>query len=380
MHQQSVSSKGNTVTFLLSGNGTVPVGGNKVVYEYANGLAQRGWQVKVAHPGLLSLEEIEEVRASFRRRGYEWLRHQRRRISGSFRPDSWFDIDPRVELICIKTPEVRYMPPSDIWVATYWYTAQWVARYTGPRAYLIQHLETIFGPEADVLATWKLPLRKVVISRWLEQVARSLGETADYIPNGLDFAAFGLDVPPEERDPHTVAILYHTSDWKGSADGLRALHMAKARVPELKALMFGVFSPPPDLPNWIEYYQNPPQRKLREIYNRAAVFLSPSWTEGWGLPPSEAQQCGAALIVTDIGGHREFAHQEKTALLSPPKNAGALAANVVRMLEDRELRLRLARQGHINIQQFTWDRAVTKFEFCSGRYTRRDAGSTDLVT
>ena len=188
-----------------------------------------------------------------------------------------------------------------------------------------------------------------------------LGETADYIPNGLNFQAFGLDVPPEERDPYAVAMMYHTSDWKGSTDGLSALHKAKARIPGLKARIFGVFSPPPDLPSWVEYYQNPPQQKLREIYNQAAIFLSPSWAEGWPLPPAEAQQCGAALVATDIGGHHEYAHHQETALLSPPKDADALAANAVRLLEDKELRLQLAHQGHTNIQQFTWNRAVTRF-------------------
>jgi hypothetical protein len=49
-------------------------------------------------------------------------------------------------------------------------------------------------------------------------------------------------------------------------------------------------------------------------------------------------------------------------LLSPPKDPDALAANVLRLLEDRELRLRLAHQGHEHVQQFTWDRAVTSFE------------------
>lgn len=351
-----------TVTFLLPGRGNVPIGGNKVVYEYANALAYRGWKVRVVHPCILSMEEIEGLRSSPLRRGRRWLGYYRRRITGDYRPDNWFNVSPGVELVCAKTPQVCYMPPSDIWVATFWYTAKWVATYPGAHIYLIQHLETWGGPESDVMATWKLPLRKVVISRWLENVARGLGESADYIPNGLNFQAFGLDVPPEERDPHLVAMLYHTSDWKGSIDGLNALHKAKERVRELKAIIFSVFPPPPDLPSWVEYHQNPSQRGLREIYNRAAVFISPSWTEGWPLPPAEALQCGAALAVTDIGGHREYAHQGDTALLSPPKEPDALAANVAHLLENQELRVRLARQGHSYIQQYTWDRAVTRFE------------------
>jgi glycosyltransferase involved in cell wall biosynthesis len=362
MPEQSVKPKMKSVTFLLPGSGAVPAGGFKVAYEYANGLAKRGWQVRVVHPDILSLEEIEGVRRSVALSGRRWLGYHRHRMTGDYRPDKWFDISPKVELLYTKTPQACYMPRSDVWVATFWYTAKWVATYTGARAYLIQHLETFAGPEADVMATWKLPLRKVVISRWLEEVARSIGEPAEYIPNGLDFRTFGLDVTPEKRDPYTVAMLYHKSDWKGSSDGLRALHKAKESVPRLKALIFGVFSRPPNLPSWAEYDQNPPRRRLREIYNQAAVFLSPSWAEGWPLPPAEALQCGSALAATDIGGHREYARHGETALLSPPKEPDALAANVVSMLENQELRIRLARQGHNYIQRFTWDQAVVSLE------------------
>jgi glycosyltransferase involved in cell wall biosynthesis len=212
------------------------------------------------------------------------------------------------------------------------------------------------------MSTWKLPLRKIVISRWLESIARGLGEPADYIPNGLNFKVFGIDVAPEDRDPYTVAMLYHSSDWKGSADGLSALLKVKATVPALKVHLFGVPSRPSNMPSWVSYDRNPLQSKLREIYNQAAIFVSPSWEEGWGLPPAEALQCGAALAVTDVGGHREFAVSGETALLSPPRDPDALAANVLRLLEDQDLRLRLARQGNLYIQQFTWDRAVNKFE------------------
>jgi len=332
------------------------------MYEYANGLADRGWHVRIVHPRLLSHEEIEATRASFSINVRRTLGLLRAKITGNYKPSRWFQVRPNIELLCTRTLEANRLPASDAWVATYWYTAKWAATYPGTRLYLIQHLETWCGPEAEVMATWKMPLRKVVISRWLERIAQGLGESSDYVPNGLNFQSFGIDVVPEKRDPHALAMLYHHSDWKGSADGLAALRKAKQVVPELKAILFGVPSPPSGLPDWIEYHHNPPQSTLREIYNRAAIFVSPSWAEGWPLPPAEALQCGAALVATDIGGHREYALPEETALLSPPKNPDALAANILRLLGNPELRIRLARDGNRHIQQFTWERAVSSFE------------------
>lgn len=365
MPAQRISPSETTITFLLPFGGISPIGGFKVVYEYANRLAERGWCVRVAHPRFLSQEEGKVVKISFISHARQWLGYQCRRITGDYRdyrPDSWFEIDPKVKMLYPKTPNPRHMPLSDIWVATAWYTAKWAATYSGARIYLIQHLETWGASETDVMATWRLPLRKVVIARWLENVARDLGEHAQYIPNGLDFRTFGMDMPPEQRDPYAVAMLYHEADWKGSSDGLRALHEVKEKVPGLKTIIFGTSPAPSGLPAWVEYHHNPSQRTLREIYNRAAIFVSPSWTEGFGLTPAEALQCGAALAVTDNGGHREYSHQGETALLSLPKDPAALAANVIHLLEDQKLRLRLAHQGHRHIQKFTWDRAVASFE------------------
>ena len=60
MPEHRAEPRARTVTFLLPGGGSAPVGGFKVAYEYANGLAQRGWKVRVVRPCILTLEEIEE--------------------------------------------------------------------------------------------------------------------------------------------------------------------------------------------------------------------------------------------------------------------------------------------------------------------------------
>ena len=39
-----------------------------------------------------------------------------------------------------------------------------------------------------------------------------------------------------------------------------------------------------------------------------------------------------------------------------------MAANILRLVENRELRLRLAHKGHEEVQQHTWDRAAARFE------------------
>lgn len=347
------------IVFVLPCSGKDPIGGLKVVYEYANHLSRRGHEVKVMHAA------FQRVDTPFSERPKRALFYLKLWVNGKHTPESWFKIDPSVDMLWAWNLDSRNIPDADAVVATSWDTAEWVNQYPstkGRKFYLVQGLETWSGQEERVNATWKMPLNKIVIARWLEQIASSMDEKCVYIPNGLDFAKFGLDVDPRERASDRVLMMYHLFDWKGSDDGLNALKKAKQTVPGLRVSMFGVPSAPKGLPDWIEYHCKPSQAKLRELYNRAAIFVAPSWSEGWGLPASEAMMCGAAVAATDIGGHREFAFHEQTALLSPAKDPDALAANIVRLMRDDQLRIKIARQGNEYIQRFTWKKAVEQFE------------------
>jgi len=352
------------ISFVLPFSGHQPVGGFKVAYEYANGLVRRGHEVTVFHAPSRKLGESSPKCLARQSLVYAV---KALGMAGGYRPDSWFRIDPRVRLAWRPSLHSYWLPPADAVVATSWETAEWVALYPSDRGrkhYLIQHQESTFpGADPDrAMATWKMPFKKIVIARWLADIATDLAEPAVYIPNGLDFTAFDLDIPVERRDPQRLIMLYHHLDWKGSRDGLEAICQVKCAVPELKVSLFGLPARPIDLPNWIEFLQNPSQGELRRIYNEAAIFVGPSWAEGWPLPPAEAAQCGAALCLTDIGGHREYGIDGETALLSPPREPESLAKNIQLLVLNNEKRVSLALQGHEFIRQFTWERAVTIME------------------
>jgi glycosyltransferase involved in cell wall biosynthesis len=127
--------------------------------------------------------------------------------------------------------------------------------------------------------------------------------------------------------------------------------------------MFGTTCRGADIPNWIQYHQNPPQDILvRDIYNEGTVYLAASLTEGWPLPPAEAMACGCAFVGTDSGGCRDYAKHGITALLSPPGDRDALLTNLCRIIDDRSLAAEIQESGTAFIQKFTWDRSGSMLE------------------
>ncbi|MCE5359405.1 MAG: glycosyltransferase family 4 protein [Acidithiobacillus sp.] len=75
------------------------------------------------------------------------------------------------------------------------------------------------------------------------------------------------------------------------------------------------------------------------------------------MPLAEAMACGCAFVGTDIGGCRDYAIHQETALLSPPKDPAALYRNLVRVAEDDKLRHWLQIRRNARIQRFTWERS-----------------------
>jgi glycosyltransferase involved in cell wall biosynthesis len=252
---------------------------------------------------------------------------------------------------------------ADVVVATAWMTAEFLGH--DPRGlYFIQGYEVWDGPKDRVDATWRLPLRKLVIAQWLKDKAEELGAgPVTVVPNAIDSDIFNLDAPPEERSPDEIAMLWHYAPYKGSKDGLEALRMVRESRPNLHVTLFSGMAEPSGMPDWVTFVHNANQSQLRLIYNRAALFVSPSHTEGWGLPAAEAMACGAAVVSTDNEGVRDYAINGVTALVTPIRNPEALAGAILELLNDDGRRCAIARAGHeMMTTDFNWVSSTDLFE------------------
>jgi L-malate glycosyltransferase len=341
-----------------------PLGAACVAYEYGNRLVARGHEVTVVHASHLARGSPMPPPRGVARRLLV-AAHELRNLL--FKPRvRWHFVDPRIRLLYVKEPFARNVPDADAVIASVWGTAEYVRDYPrekGEKFNLIQHYAVVFGNDKEqVHAIWKAPMHTILISKWLYAIAEEIGcKDIRLIPIGLDTSKFHLIRPLTDR-PLSVAMLYHAAKWKGSADGIRALEITRQKYPQLRAVFFSQ-ARPGVLPEWAEFHRDPPQDYLvKEIYNGCRIYLCPSWSEGFPAPPMEAMAGGCALVTTDNGGVVEYAEHEKTALVSPPRNPEALAANLVRILDDDALRMRLAEAGRKRMDDFPWEKSAAELE------------------
>lgn len=89
------------------------------------------------------------------------------------------------------------------------------------------------------------------------------------------------------------------------------------------------------------------------LYGAASAMVSPSLSEGFGLPAVEAAACGAAVVLSDIPAHRESLGD--AALYFPPRDAGALAGILRRLLADAALVRAQQERAHARVDGLSWD-------------------------
>jgi glycosyltransferase involved in cell wall biosynthesis len=102
-----------------------------------------------------------------------------------------------------------------------------------------------------------------------------------------------------------------------------------------------------------------PPAELGQYYDRAAIVVCPSRREGYGVVAREAMAHGRPVVAVAVGGLLDAVEHERTGLLVPPGDAGALRAAIERLLGDQLLRARLGAAARERAgERFSWTAAT----------------------
>jgi glycosyltransferase involved in cell wall biosynthesis len=191
-----------------------------------------------------------------------------------------------------------------------------------------------------------------------------------YLPNSVDTNFFK---PGKNKEENLLLYVGRITELKG-------LHLLIEALKYLKKNVRLVIIGPPD---WnTSYYQKllntferenakgkhkisylgaMEQSEIVKWYQKASLFILPSFVEGFPVTVLEALSCGTPVVATNVGGIPEVIQNNETGILIPPSNPVSLAKAIDHLLENEDIRLEMTRRGRENVQkQYSLENACKK--------------------
>ncbi len=94
------------------------------------------------------------------------------------------------------------------------------------------------------------------------------------------------------------------------------------------------------------------------LYSAAELFAFPTLYEGFGIPVIEAQQCGTAVLTSNVSSLPEVGGD--AAEYVNPYDVDDISAEMTKLLKDNEYREALVEKGYLNAKQFSWERSAVE--------------------
>ena len=240
---------------------------------------------------------------------------------------------------------------------------------TPPPELLSNFIERTYIRIIAILTNWiiKRANGAVCISRYLQKDLEKMNLTSEVVYNKIEASKFsesldGLRIREKYKFSNQPLILYvgRISPHKGCHLLIEAFRILKRRFDTAKLLIVGKYTFP--LYGYYHMLQQiaddsvifagyVPDDELPYYYAACDVYATGTIWEGFNLPLAEAQACGKPVVAFDIGPHPEIVKAGETGLLVPAQDVKAFAEAITRLLEDKELRLKMGRKGAQLIHQ-----------------------------
>ncbi len=206
-----------------------------------------------------------------------------------------------------------------------------------------------------------------VISRYLKEFVIVQGATAPVrvVPNGIALEKFPETLPSLRHFSDTNPAVLITTSRLVLKNGIDILLQAVAEVkkrgekvvvkiigdgPERKNLE--VLTASLGLQTEVVFVGQIGIDRIPEELSRADIFVRPSRSEGLGISFLEAMAAGVPVVATEVGGIADFLKNGETGLVTRVDDPHDVADQIIRMLKDDKLRLRLRE----NARRLVWEK------------------------
>lgn len=330
---------------------TVLGGGLRVVFTYANYLVDNGHDVIAYLPAIYKWRDIDKVNI-------------KTTIANSFlrrNKITWFS--PRFFIRVVPIISNSFIRDADVTIATAWFTARNVYELSekkGKKVYFIQDYEIWNQNKNIVDATYMLDMHRIVITNTLKNtLLQECGVDSEVVYNGHASNEFFNGIK-EVHTPRNLIMLGNFSEHKGGEIGLRIMKQLHDKY-GVKGIIFSAH-PREDIPDFIEFYHQPPRDLLMSLYQKSDICLFPSKQEAWGLTAIEAMANKVAVVGFNTGCLSEIGENNVNALVVDVNDEDGFV-NAVEMLieDDRQLR-RIQENGYNTVKELTWAKSGAKFE------------------
>jgi glycosyltransferase involved in cell wall biosynthesis len=192
------------------------------------------------------------------------------------------------------------------------------------------------------------------------------------LPNGIDNATW--EVEPVEDDPSVVTVVsvMRLAPRKRPLALLKMVRRVVARLgggAGLRVVIIGEGPERPqlerflrdnDLTEVVELVGRRSREEIRDIFARSDVFVAPANLESFGIAALEARCAGLPVVAKSRTGIREFVEHGREGLLASTDSD--MVDQLTRIVQDRELRLVMAKNNRETPSPVDWSAVVRRTE------------------
>jgi len=330
------------ISFVLPHESVKIYGGFKVVFEYANKLAECGHEVVIyfmterfmtnyAIPITLKKALVKTV--------------------VKYTP-KWFKLNPKIKKVSLW--DKNDVENADVIIATAIRTAFFVkdlSNSKGKKFYFIQGFENWKYSDDQVFETYAFGFTNIAVSKWLKELVDTHSNKESYlVSNSVDETIFNCHNPIESRTPHSIVMHYRSEPLKGAKYAFEVIEKLQKKYSDLSVTVISTEKAPSNLPSNVNYVYKASPEEIAAINNESSVFLCTTIEEGFGLPGLEALACGCVLVSTRYKGVLEYAVDGTNSILCDVKDVDALTEGVSKVFENKMLRKQMSKQAVESVQ------------------------------